>query len=137
MTTRQDLYIEQGVTWSWVYTWLDSAGDPVDITGYSARMAIKTRFDWNTEAYLSSGSDADGGSIALGDAAGTITLSMTAAQTTALVGDLSIYTLVPPENRQPVEPTVTLLYDLELVTGAGAVTRVLEGRVNVRRQVTG
>lgn len=125
MTTRQDITIRQGETWSYAYT------HSSDLTGYSARMSIKA--DWSSDAvaYLSTGSDADGGSIAI-DVAG-VTLSMTAAQTTALLDNSAFPTWKAVEKKQ----SVTLIYDLELVSGAGAVTRALEGRAHVLREVTG
>ena len=135
MTTRQDLTIRQGETFSWTYTKLDSAGAAVDLTGYSARMAIKRTFEADEEAYLSTGADAAGGSITLGDEAGTVVLSMTAAETTALAGDLTAYIFgVPSKSAQRYE---TFIYDLELVAGDGTVTRELQGRVIVEREVTG
>lgn len=116
MTTHQDLTIRQGETWSYTYA------HATDLSGHSARMSIKA--DWSSDAvaYLSTGADADGGSIAID---GTdVTLSMTAAQTTALL--LSVDAM-----------SETILYDLEIVSGAGIVTRALEGRVHVLRGVTG
>lgn len=135
MTLRQDILIRQGETWSHVYTHRDSAGDAVDLTGYSARMSIKESYEGATEAYLSSGADADGGSIALGGAAGTVTLSMTAAQTSALL-NLLFYTVLEGPARRAAR-NVDFLYDVEIVSGAGAVTRVIEGRLRVQREVTG
>ena len=90
MTIRQDLKINQGETWSWVYTHIDSTGSAIDLTGYTARMSVKTNFTGSTEAYLSTGADADGGIISLGGVVGTVTLSMTAAQTTALTDNSSL-----------------------------------------------
>jgi hypothetical protein len=137
VTFRQDLTIRQGETWSFVYTHKDGAGSVVDLTGYTARAAIKVDFAGATEVYLSTGSDAIGGSIALGGAAGTVTLSMTADQTTSLLDDLSYYALVASNKRAPVAPSVTWRYDLELVASNGTVTRALEGLVTIYRQVTG
>lgn len=130
MTTRQDLTVRQGTTWSHVHTVRDSAGSPVDLTGYTARMAVKTSLGAGNVAYLSTGSDADGGTITLGGAAGTVTLSMTNAETS----DLSGYIGLPPRRR---ERRVLFLFDLELVDGSGAVSRELEGRLILDREVTG
>lgn len=137
MTTRQDLNIRQGETWSFVYTKRDSAGAAVDLTGYTARMAIKAGYSGSAAAYLSTGADAAGGTIVLGGAAGTVTLSMTAAQSAALAhGVDSVLNAMLGECLEPEGQFVTYRYDLELVSGAGAVTRELEGRVTVQREVT-
>lgn len=134
MTTRHDLIIRQGETWSFTWTKKDSAGVAIDITGYTARMAIRDTLAGPLEAYLSSGTDADGGSITLGGAAGTVVLAMTATQSAALAGEVSLASLL--EGRGKTTPSISFLYDLELVSGAGVVTRELEGRVQVLRQVT-
>jgi len=134
MTIQQDLTIKQGETWSWTYT--HGGSSPVNLTGYSARMSIKTGYGVDSEAYLSSGDDANGGTITLGGALGTVTLSMTAEETTALLDDLSFYAFVNSEKREPVQPSVCWIYDLELVSPAGVVTRALEGKVHIYRNVT-
>lgn len=128
MSTRQDLTVNQGETWSFTFTH-KSGGSPVDLTGFVARMAVRATFSAGYLAYLSSGADAISGTIALGGALGTVTPSMTAAQTAALE---------PLMEQLPVgdDPTVFLRYDLELVSPAGAVTRALEGRFILRREVT-
>jgi hypothetical protein len=135
MTIHQNLEIRQGQTWTWVYT-CKLNGTPVNLTGYSARMSIKQDFHVDSEAYLSTGSDADGGRIALGGALGTVTLSMTAAETTALLDDLSYYAFVSQDKRAPICPVVEWIYDLELVAPNGTVTRELEGKVQIFRNVT-
>lgn len=135
MTTRQDLIIRQGETWSFVWT-KTSGGSAVDLTGYTARMTIRDRIKGAQQAYLSSGADADGGSITLGGAQGTVTLAMTATQSAALAGELSVASSVLlAEHPERDEPEVRYIYDLELVNGA-TVTRELEGRVIVYREVT-
>lgn len=131
MAIRQDIHIDQGETWSFTYTHA-SGGSPVDLTGYTARMAVRDVIGGAIYAYLSTGADADGGTITLGGALGTVTLSMTAAETTSL-DDL-------PEILQPLVPQKgrvrKLIYDVEIVSGAGTVTRILEGQVVLNREVT-
>lgn len=133
MTTRQDIRINQGETWSHTFPW------SVDLsTGYSAAMSIKKVPGQTTTAlaYLSTGSDADGGTLALGNQ--TIAASMTAEQTAALLTDVDIWALIPPEKRwKYVRHEECFLYDINLTnTSTGAVTRAYEGKVTVRRSVT-
>lgn len=128
MTIRHDLTIHQGQTWTFVYTHR-VGGAVVNITGFSARMGIKADYSASFLAYLSTGADADGGTIALGGAGGTVTMSMTATESGALAGDISI---IPAED----VATMFFKYDLELVSPAGLVTRALEGRLIVHRGVT-
>lgn len=135
MAKRHDLEILQGATWSFVYTHLDSAGSAVDLTGFTARCSIKTGYGNTAEAYLSTGSDANGGTLTLGGANGTVTFAMTAAQTKSLLDNSSLLFLI--NEQYPVTVNKTFIYDLELVDGSGTVTRALEGRVIVQREVTG
>ena len=134
MTTRQDIRINQGETWSYMFPWSADLS-----SGYSAAMSIKKVPGQTTAAlaYLSTGSDADGGTITLGNQ--TIVASMTAAQTAALLTDVDIYALIPPEKRREeyVEHEECFLYDINLKnTATGAVTRAYEGKVTVRGSVT-
>lgn len=142
MTTpiRQDLHIYQGATWSYTY----SKG--TDLTGYSARMSIKGTYNGVLQAYLSTGSDADNGTVALGGSEGTVVLSMTAEQSAKLAGELNALTVVLLNDTKPLKavydfidvtkPTAKYLYDLELVAPDGTVTRELQGHVIVHREIT-
>jgi hypothetical protein len=136
VTVRQDLHIRQGATFSFVWTKRDSAGAAVDLTGYTARAAIKRALSSTADAYLSTGSDARGGTIALGGAAGTVTLSMDADQAATLGYLSSVEDRLWQEQGCDAEDHIELRYDLELVSGAGIVTRELEGRAVVYREVT-
>lgn len=138
MPIRQDLIVEQNASFSYVYTHKDAAGSPVDLTGYSAAMSIKRQPGQTTvaRAYLSTGADADGGTITLGGAAGTVTLAMTAADTLKLLWDFDLWAVIEKGGDVTVEPQACLVYDLNLTDADGAVTRALEGKVIVRRSVT-
>jgi hypothetical protein len=85
-------------------------GTPVNWTGYSARMQVKQYESSAAVLTLTSGSG-----ITLGGSAGTIALSMTAAQTNILPG--------------------RYMFDLELTVGTN-VTRILQGKLTVDGQVT-
>jgi len=111
---RTDIYIEQGATFRQVFTWENSVGTPINLTGYTARMQIRSTID---AAVISATlTDANGG-LTLGGAAGTISLYLSDTATTAL--------------------TITSgVYDLELVAPGGDVTRLVQGGVSVSREVT-
>lgn len=86
---------------------------PVALSGFTARMQIRDTADATaTLASLVSPTD-----IVLDDTAHTITLSISATATAA-------YTFTDA------------VYDLELVSAAGVVTRLLEGNVTVLSEVT-
>jgi hypothetical protein len=107
-----DITIEQGVTFLLNLTWKDSTGTPVNITGYSARMQVRETYD-SEDTLVSLTSPGD---ITLGGALGTILITIQPAVTSAL---------------QFVEG----VYDLELIS-AGVVTRLLQGRATISREVT-
>lgn len=147
MTLRADLVIRQGETWSFVWTKKDSAGAAVNLTGYTARASVKDRYNGALQAYFSTGADANGGTITLGGALGTVTMSMTATQSGALANVLSALGVVvlgetsdltsKPRFYDMSRPVVRFIYDLELVAADGVtVTRELEGTFDVRREVT-
>lgn len=105
--------IEQGATFSPVFTWKDENGTLINLIGYTARMQIRENLE--DTAFIHEATTENGG-ITLGDAAGTITLNITATDTAAFTFD-------------------TAVYDLELISGAN-VTRLLKGDVTLSLEVT-
>lgn len=109
-----DFTIEQGATFNLLLTW-EIDGVPVNITNWTARLQARVDVE-ETETILSLTSAAGGG-ITLGGAAGTISLDRTATQTALL-------------------PAGGYIYDLELISAAGAVTRLIQGEVVISPEVT-
>lgn len=112
---RYDLEIKQGATLSLFATWKDPTGTAVNLTGYTARLAVRETYA-SVSTILSL--TTENGGITLGGSAGTITLSATATTTAALTAPFSG------------------VYDLEVVSGGGVVTRLLEGSATVSPEVT-
>lgn len=111
--TTYDLLIEQGATFSQLVTYKES-GVAVNLTGYTARMQVRSTLESaSTVVELTTAN----GRIALGGAAGTITLTISATDTAALTAGRGVY-------------------DLELVSGSGIVTRLLQGVATISRNVT-
>jgi hypothetical protein len=134
MPTRQDLHVYQGATWRFDYLHAGADSAPVDLTGYSARMTVRSGYGASSEVALATGST-DAGTISLGGALGTVTLSMTAAQSSALGGNLLAYVFDQRQVRAP-QQVEEYRYDLELVSPTGEVTRAIEGRLYLHREVT-
>ncbi len=105
--------IEQGATFNLLLTW-EIDGTPVNITNWTARLAARVDVE-DSEVILSL--TTSNGGITLGGAAGTISLNQTATQTALL-------------------PAGTYVYDLELVSAVGAVTRLVQGELNISPEVT-
>jgi hypothetical protein len=101
----------QGSTFSRTLTYkVDD--DPVDLTGYSARLQVR-EYHYSDD-FIASLTDSSG--ITLGGSAGTISILVAASATQSFVaGDY--------------------VYDLELVAG-GTVTRLIEGKFTVTPEVT-
>jgi hypothetical protein len=112
MAGEYNFTIEQGATFNLLMTWrIDNV--PVNLTGYTARLQARIDVD-ETDTILSL---TTGAGITLGGAAGTITLDQTATQTAVL-------------------PKGEYVYDLELQTSGGTVTRLLQGELNISAEVT-
>lgn len=106
------LLIERGATFSQHLVWRDSEDDLIDLTGYTARMQIRPK---PAGAVILELTDVNG-RIVLGGTAGTIDLSITAADTSTL-------------------PSGTYVYDLELVNGT-TVYRLMQGTLTVSPDIT-
>lgn len=110
-----NITIYQGASWDLALTW--KIGDPstlVDLTGYTARMQIRTKTP--AEAVIKTLTTSNE-KIVLGGVLGTVTLALTAAETAALNAGAHVY-------------------DLELVSSSGYVTRLVEGRCTISPEVT-
>jgi hypothetical protein len=112
---RLNLGVRRGANFSAVLTWRDEAGALVNLTGYTAEMDIRiTEADTGTQLLTLTTSNSR---IALGGAAGTITLTVNAADTAALTAQ-------------------TAWYDLIVTSGAGTVTPLFKGVFVIDERVT-
>ena len=108
-----DLCIPQGATFSRVIIW-KADGDEVNLTGFTARAQIRPSA---ASATTTLSLTTENTRIALGGTAGTITLSISYTYTAAIAAGRYVY-------------------DLELVSAGGIVTRLLQGVVTVSANVT-
>lgn len=104
---------DQGATFERVFTIKDGNGDPLNLTGYTARMQVRPEID-SDEVLVEL--TTQNGRIALGGAEGTIALSLDAATTAEIDKDG--------------------VYDLEIISAGGEVHRVLKGRFVLDPEVT-
>ena len=110
-----DLNCYQGANFDYLLTW-ETNGTAVNISNYSARMQVRDSYDAGTAVV----NLVNGTGITLGGTAGTILLELSSTQTASLDGT----------------PNAQYIYDLELISGAGYVTRLVEGRFYVFPEVT-
>jgi hypothetical protein len=115
MADKYTMNIDAGATYALTVTWTDSNDTPINLTGYTARMKLKSDFGGTALVSLT---ETDG--LTLGGASGTIAISISPTLTGALCD---------------TEPKKGV-YDLELVSSGGVVTRLLEGRWIATPEVT-
>lgn len=108
-----NLTFPQGATWSLSLTWNDDGGDPINLTGYTAAMQVRKSYDATTPVV----SVSSGSGITLGGVAGTIDVRIASSATDDVKAGRYVY-------------------DLELTSGGGEVTRLVEGTLTVTPEVT-
>lgn len=114
IASEYDFTADQGATFGTVLTWKDGNGTAINLTGYTARMQVRADYD-ATEKVLEL--TTANGRITLGGAAGTITLNVAAS----VMGAVNYGKYV---------------YDIEVISGSGEVTRLLMGNFTIRPEVT-
>ena len=112
---RYDIIADQGSTFTRQLRYEDSTGVPVDLTNFTAEMELRDTYCGSVVLALTTAGTAP--SITLGGTAGTIDVVATATQMGSLAA--SVY-----------------VYDLELTSGAGEVTKPVRGSFEVRPEVT-
>jgi len=119
--------IEQGATTDLLLEYKDSNGSPVDLSGYTASMQIRPSVD-STTTYLSitSVTASDGTGLNLTPQSGSVTLPTTSGSIGLFISAVSSSALTFSEG----------VYDIELQSSTGIVTRLLEGIVKLSKEVT-
>lgn len=108
------LTIYQGATFRKRLRWSTSGGAPIDLTGCTARMQVRSDVE-SPDVLLELTTENSG--ITLGGTAGTIDLLVSDEDTTAIAWESGVW-------------------DLEIVHPDGTVTRLAEGSVSVSPEVT-
>lgn len=115
--------IEAGTTMEIPLVWKDPSNNPYNLTGYTARMQARPSIDsttvlheWTTE----------NGGITITPAEGKIVLAADDTETASWQS----WTVTPPST------SPTAVYDLEVISGSGFVTRLLEGTITIKKEVT-
>ena len=123
--------VEQGATTDFEIVYKDSNGTPVDLTRYTARMQLKDSIGGSsTYLTLSSSLGGDGTGLNLSGSGGLGASKPTSS------GSIGIYIGHVSSSALTFK---TAVYDLELISGSGGtatVTRLLQGKVNLSKEVT-
>ena len=123
---RYSFVIEQGTTTNFEIQYKDSNNNPVDLTGYSGKMMIRSNYaDQSpvTYAILSSSLAADGTGLNFSGSNGS---------TPPTSGSIGIYISAVSSSNFTFN---TARYDLEITSGS-IVTRLLEGQISLSQEVT-
>ena len=108
MATKANITIDQGTTFSTTISLTDDNGEPINLTDYTGRSQMRKH-------YTSSNSHSF--TVSFNSEQGTVILEMTPTQTANLVAGRYVY-------------------DVEVVSGANVVSRIIEGIVTVTPEVT-
>lgn len=106
--------IESGATFTDESLLVDTDGEPIDLTGYTARMAIKETIDADEVALLLT---TENSRIIITPATGSVLLYLSDAETAAFNIDRGVY-------------------DVELIQPGGEVMRLMQGDVTIDQNVT-
>ena len=120
---KYSFIIEQGATTDFEIQYKDSSNSAVDLTGYQARMQIRSDYGGTQIIALSSSLKEDGTGLNLSGSNGTTALSS---------GSIGIFISAASSSTFTFNEA---LYDLELVSGS-VVTRLIEGKVKLSKNVT-
>ena len=120
---KYSFVIEQGATTDFEVQYKDSSNNPVNLSGYHARMQIRSDYGGTLIANLSSSLDSDGTGLNLSGSNGTTPISSGSIGIFISAASSSAFTFSEAK------------YDLELVQGS-TVTRLLEGKVKLSKNVT-
>ena len=118
----EPITMEQGATFFMEFTWREDSdatpgtpGDPVNLTGYIARMQVRAKQQGTIMLEASSGGASP--DIALGGATGK-------------------FIIIISDEKTDLLSVKKAFYDLEAEDAAGRVYRVLEGSVTVKPNIT-
>jgi tRNA threonylcarbamoyladenosine modification (KEOPS) complex Pcc1 subunit len=106
--------IEQGTTFTKSFIWKDSTGSVISLTGFTARMQIRQNVSASSALLTAT---TENGKIDIVDDQGKIIISLSATDTAALNFN-------------------TAVYDLELISSASEVTRLVGGTITLSLEVT-
>jgi hypothetical protein len=122
---RYNFLIEQGATFQLELQYKDPSGNPINLTGYSGRLQIRQTVPSTVVLLcLSSSLRPDSTGISFSGSNGT---------TPPTSGSIGIYISAVSSSQLSFDQAV---YDLEIENSGGFVTRLVEGSVQLSKEVT-
>ena len=130
---KYSFVIEQGTTLDFEIQYKDSSGNPVDLTGYTAAMQIRSNYSGSGVTYLTLTSSLADPTPA--KTSGSIFLCFAGSNQTNPTTSGSIGIYAGWTATEGLSFTDQAYYDIEITSG-NIRTRILEGRVSISKQVT-
>lgn len=109
MAAKANIVLDQGTTFNTLLTLTDDAGDPLDLTGYTAEGQVRKWYTSNT----------------------AITFTINIPQPTTGIIELSLTSTATANMMYG-----RYVYDVVTIDGVGNVTRIVEGILTVTPEVT-
>tara|TARA_B110000908_G_C10233875_1_gene442145 strand:- start:1139 stop:1546 length:408 start_codon:yes stop_codon:yes gene_type:complete len=125
--------VEQGTTTDFEVQWNDSNNLPVDLTGYEAKMQIKSDYKDNNGTLYLTLSSSIGDTYTKNSGSSFLSLSGSNLTTPLTSGSIGIY--IGHEASNTYLTGSSYFYDIELTSGETR-SRLLEGLVIIKKQVT-
>ena len=121
---RYSFTIEQGATTQFEIQYKDNTGTPINLSGYGARMQVRSTVDSSTILLtLSSSLQPDGTGLNMSGSNGATPLTS---------GSIGLLISAATSSNLSFDKAV---YDLEIHTGA-TVNRILQGEIKLSKEVT-
>ena len=108
MATKANITVDQGTTFSTTINLTDENGDPIDLTDYTGRSQMRKHYTSSNSVSFT---------VSLGGTSGVVSLGLTSSQTANLTPGRYVY-------------------DVEVVSSANVVSRIVEGIVTITPEVT-
>jgi len=141
-----NILADQGANYVLYFLYETNGSDPIDLTSYEGRMQVR-RSSYSTDILIGITGDASSGVVRGGGVTGSysgnggvvgVGGALLDASSSGLTGELGttggVYISIDAETMKNC-PSGRHLYDIELIAGS-VVTRVLQGRFEVRAEVT-
>jgi len=129
---RYSFTLEQGTTVDFELQYKDSGSNPIDLSGYTGKMEIRSTYSGSGTTYLTLTSSLGDTYTKLADNA-FLSFSGSGLTTPTASGSIGIY--IGYELADALTFTSEAYYDLEITKGVSR-TRIIEGRVLLSRQTT-
>jgi len=129
MAAKYDISTHQGETFQLHATYKDNSNVVVDLTSYTGRLQVR-RSTVATSKLIEA--DSSGVTVGITGGTGSVAMNNSATGGSSTGGILITVDAVSMSN----VPAGRHFYDLELVSGGGTVSRLLEGRFDCSAEIT-